>query len=71
MQSEKFQFSGSQGFNLTARLDLPDHSKPEAFTLFAHCFTCTKNLKAVSNINQALTEQNIAVLRFDFTADVL
>ncbi len=35
--------------------------------LFAHCFTCSKNLKAVANISRALTRQGIAVLRFDFT----
>ena len=67
MQSKKYQFEGSQGFKLPARLDSPATGHANAYALFAHCFTCTKNLKAVSNINQALTESGIAVLRFDFT----
>lgn len=52
---------------MSASLDLPIDSAPIAYALFAHCFTCTKNLKAVGNINRALTQQGIAVLRFDFT----
>jgi alpha/beta superfamily hydrolase len=67
MQSEKHQFIGSQGFRLMARLDSPAQGESKAFALFAHCFTCTKNLKAVSNITRSLTENSIAVLRFDFT----
>jgi putative redox protein len=51
---------------LAARLDLPD-SLPIAFALFAHCFTCSKDIFAASRISEALTEQGIAVLRFDFT----
>jgi uncharacterized OsmC-like protein/pimeloyl-ACP methyl ester carboxylesterase len=42
-------------------------NKPAAFALFAHCFTCTKNLSAIRNISNALTNNSIAVLRFDFT----
>jgi putative redox protein len=41
--------------------------KPVAFALFAHCFTCNKNFNAVFNINRALANEGIAVLRFDFT----
>jgi putative redox protein len=52
---------------LGARLDLPDEGEPLAFAIFAHCFTCTKNLKAINNIDRALTDKNVAVLRFDFT----
>jgi putative redox protein len=67
MKIKKFRFPGSQDYELGARLDLPDEVEPTSFALFAHCFTCTKNLKPVSNINQALTEEEIAVMRFDFT----
>jgi alpha/beta superfamily hydrolase len=67
MQIKKLSFPGSQDYQLGARLDLPDDGEPAAYALFAHCFTCTKDLKSVSNINQALTDQGIAVLRFDFT----
>lgn len=66
MHSERLEFTGSLGENLSGRLDLPD-STPRAFALFAHCFTCSKDVVAASRISTALTEFGIAVLRFDFT----
>ena len=66
MQSHKLSFDNGRGNSLNARLDLPDDREAEAFALFAHCFTCTMNLKAIANINRALTAAGIAVLRFDF-----
>lgn len=41
--------------------------KPKAFVLFAHCFTCSSTLKALDHISSALTQNGMAVLRFDFT----
>ena len=67
MRFQKLTFSNASGQNLAARLDLPLDKEPTAYVLFAHCFTCTKNLKAVSHISNALTAQGMAVLRFDFT----
>jgi alpha/beta superfamily hydrolase len=67
MKVERVRFAGSQDYQLEARLNLPDEEQPVAFTLLAHCFTCTKNLKAISNIARALTRGGLAVLRFDFT----
>ena len=67
MRTKKVRFPGSQNYELGARIDLPDDGNPNACALFAHCFTCTKNLKAITNINHALTTEKIAVLRFDFT----
>lgn len=67
MESKNITFEGSQGFELKARLDVPEASSPTSYALFAHCFTCNKNLKAVGNINRSLTNHNIGVLRFDFT----
>jgi len=67
MQFLKIDFPNSNGKRLAARLDLPADEKPIAYAIFAHCFTCTKNLKAVVNIDRALAAQGIAVLRFDFT----
>jgi uncharacterized OsmC-like protein/alpha-beta hydrolase superfamily lysophospholipase len=67
MQFLKLKFPNQQGKNLSARLDFPIDEKPVAYALFAHCFTCTKNYNAVVNISRALSEQGIAVLRFDFT----
>lgn len=66
MLTERFTFPGSDGQQLSGRLELPD-SEPRAFALFAHCFTCGKDIFAASRIAQALTEHRIAVLRFDFT----
>lgn len=63
---ERFQFTGADGQQLAASLDLPD-SEPIAYALFAHCFTCGKDLLAASRIAAALAAKGIAVLRFDFT----
>lgn len=67
MKSEKIILKNAKGLSLSARLELPVDKKPYAYALFAHCFTCTKNLTAVKNISQALSSHGIAVLRFDFT----
>ncbi len=66
MKSEQVSFPSAQGVMLAARLDLPDEGA-HAHALFAHCFTCGKDIFAASSIAQALVEQGIAVLRFDFT----
>lgn len=66
MHSEKQEFPGADGHKLAARLDAPD-GPVRAYALFAHCFTCGKDVFAASRIAQALTEHGIAVLRFDFT----
>ena len=67
MGSKKLEFKNSDGITLKAILDLPTDQKPSNYALFAHCFTCNKNLIAVKNISSALTQNGIAVLRFDFT----
>ncbi len=67
MTLKKLNFKGSGGNQLSALLDMPADSHPEAFALFAHCFTCTKNLKSINHISRALTRERVAVLRFDFT----
>jgi putative redox protein len=64
---QKLTFTNKRGEKLSAQLDLPVDGRPGAYALFAHCFTCTKNLKAVVNINRTLNREGIAVLRFDFT----
>ena len=65
-QGEKVSFKGALGENLAARLDLPD-GPPKAYALFAHCFTCNKDIFAASRIASGLVKHGIAVLRFDFT----
>jgi uncharacterized OsmC-like protein/alpha/beta superfamily hydrolase len=64
-ESRKVDFPNSTGSTLAARLDLPPN--PRAFALFAHCFTCGKDIFAASRIAQGLTARDIAVLRVDFT----
>jgi len=59
-------FTGSSGDTLAARLDLPA-GRPRAYALFAHCFTCSKDIFAAARIAGELTAHGIAVLRFDFT----
>ena len=66
MKVERVTFAGSEGQKLAARLDAPDE-EPRAYALFAHCFTCGKDVFAASRIAQRLTEHGVAVLRFDFT----
>jgi len=64
---EHFEFTGAQGFALSARIDKPKNSAPRAYALFAHCFTCGKDLQPANRIAKALTNDGIAVVRFDFT----
>lgn len=66
MIAERNEFLGVDGQKLAARLDAPE-GPIRAFALFAHCFTCGKDIFAASRIAQALTDHGIAVLRFDFT----
>ena len=63
---QKIEFNGSQDKKLAARLDKPE-GEIKACALFAHCFTCSKDIFAASRIAKALTDKGIAVLRFDFT----
>jgi putative redox protein len=64
---KKLHFKNKEGQELAARLDLPVDQHPEAFILFAHCFTCNKNLTPVRAISKELTHQGFGVVRFDFT----
>ena len=66
MPTERFQFIGSEGQQLAGALDLPE-GKVGAYALFAHCFTCGKDVLAAKRIAVALSAKGIAVLRFDFT----
>ena len=67
MRRSKIQFKNKEGNQLTAYLDMPPNGKADHFAIFAHCFTCTKNLKAVRHIVLALTQHGFGVLSFDFT----
>lgn len=65
-ESHKIEFPGHSGEMLAARLDMPD-AAPKSFALFAHCFTCSKDIFAASRVAAELSAQGFAVLRFDFT----
>ena len=66
MPTERITFPGHDGTELAARLDKPDG--PHLGTaLFAHCFTCSKDIPAARRIASRLAAMGIAVLRFDFT----
>jgi putative redox protein len=67
MGQKKIKFKNRDGKSLDAIIDLPINSNPRAYAIFAHCFTCNKNFKAVTNISKGLQEKGIAVLKFDFT----
>ncbi|MGB5403682.1 MAG: alpha/beta fold hydrolase [Robiginitalea sp.] len=67
MKTEKVHFENPRGDLLTGRLALPPDQHPHNFAIFAHCFTCTKNLFAVRQLSDALTREGFGVLRFDFT----
>ena len=66
MPSQRFDFPNAKGERLAALLDLP-LDEPRAYALFAHCFTCGKDVHAAKRIAEGLTALGIAVLRFDFT----
>lgn len=66
MQTKRVTFRNRDGVELSGLIDRPD-GPARAMALFAHCFTCTKNIKAATNISQALARNGIATMRFDFT----
>jgi len=66
MARVKASFKNTQGEALSGLLEVPD-SETKAYALFAHCFTCSKDIAAASRITRALSNKGIAVLRFDFT----
>jgi uncharacterized OsmC-like protein/alpha/beta superfamily hydrolase len=67
MRSQTLQFPNRRGDQLAARLDLPPDSDVIGCAIFAHCFTCSKNLSVATHISRAMVDRGFAVLRFDFT----
>ncbi len=64
---EKLKFQNARGELLAGIMHMPDAGAIRACVLFAHCFTCTKNIKAAVTIANALVAEGFGVLRFDFT----
>lgn len=65
-KTQRVSFKGALDAELAARLDLPP-GPVRAYALFAHCFTCSKDILAAKRIAEELSSRGIAVLRFDFT----
>ncbi|PWQ93883.1 bifunctional alpha/beta hydrolase/OsmC family protein [Leucothrix arctica] len=68
MPRQKVTFTNNLGIELAGSLETPKDDTPiRSYALFAHCFTCGKDIAAASRVARALTKHGIAVLRFDFT----
>ena len=66
MKKSRIEFPGSDGGRLSGLLEHPA-GQTRAFVLFAHCFTCGKDIASASRVSRALVARGYAVLRFDFT----
>jgi len=67
VRTQKLSFTNRAGQRLAAALEQPADAEPAAYALFAHCFTCSKDIAAASRISRALAARGFAVARFDFT----
>jgi alpha/beta superfamily hydrolase len=67
MKINSLRFPNSAGLMLSARLDTPADGAYHTMALFAHCFTCSKNVNSVAHVSRFLTQEGFAVFRFDFT----
>jgi putative redox protein len=67
MISRDIEIISSHGYKLAATIDLPDNNNAENYLIFSHCFTCSKELKAISNIHSVLVNYNFGCVRFDYT----
>ncbi|MEQ9413801.1 MAG: alpha/beta fold hydrolase, partial [Cyclobacteriaceae bacterium] len=67
MKRLKAKFKNKDGQELAARMELPASGYPHNYAIFAHCFTCNKNLNAIRNVVNNMTEAGFGVLSFDFT----
>ena len=66
MARTRLDFAGHDGSRLSALLEVPD-GPVKGYALFAHCFSCGKDVPAASRISRAMVERGFGVLRFDFT----
>lgn len=75
-RSYRVRFDGGSGFALAGLVDQPTRDGdddgtssplPYPVAVFSHCFTCNKDLKAITRISRRLAECGVAVLRFDMT----
>lgn len=66
MAKQAVRFENAEGLALEGTIHWP-LGETRAMVLFAHCFTCTANVRAAVGIARALNEVGFAVLAFDFT----
>jgi putative redox protein len=59
-------FEGAQGHTLVGRLHRPP-GPLRGCAIFAHCFTCGKDLRVARSLGATLAGHGFATLRFDFT----
>jgi putative redox protein len=67
VKTDRVEFQNEDGQTLSGLMEMPVDERPIAFALFAHCFTCSKDYKAVAHVSRTLAENGYGVLRFDFT----
>lgn len=67
MKAKEITFTNDEGVELQGMIELPVAQKAQHFALFAHCFTCNKDLRSVRKIALALNQRGLGVLRFDFS----
>lgn len=64
-KSVRVHFPNARGERLAGIVDT--NGSPKYFSIFSHCFTCSKDLKAIARISRILAERGIGVLRYDYT----
>jgi len=72
MPRVNYKFSNSSAQELAGLLELPEQTRPKThYAIFAHCFTCGKDIAAATRISRSLAAKGIAVLRFDLSGPVI
>ncbi len=66
MPSQRYFVTNERGHQLAVIVEQPE-TQPKLFGMFSHCFTCTKDLKAIVKISRKLASHGMAIARFDFT----
>ncbi len=64
-KSLRVSFPNANGDLLSGIVDT--NGTPNYYAIFSHCFTCSKDLKAIARISRLLAELGIGVLRYDYT----
>lgn len=65
--SLRVSFPGGNGFPLAGIIDRPEPLGNAPIMVLSHCFTCSKDFKAIVRLSRMLADRDIAVLRYDMT----